>query len=443
MNDSAATDIPALKRTLRARIVDLPAVWRDLEAETRREADAIRETAARGGSPVPILHYADIEAGRVTAAEMDEVRRRGAALVRGTVPADLARRWDEEVASYLADNDYAGQKGDAGLGTYFGGLGAKTPQIFAVYWSRPQLEARQHPAMAAVRRFMNRLWRFCDGPEASATRFFFDPDREVTYADRVRRRQPGDTTLGLSPHMDGGSVERWLDPGYRAVYRRILDGDWRAHDPFDGEFRVAAREFPAPNTSTFFRSYQGWLALTAQGPGDGTLQLVPMIRHSIAYLLLRPLLEDVPGDLLCGAAMGRAQAVVPEWHQPLLDAVVTIPGAEPGDTVWWHPDCIHAVESEHRGSSYSDVIFIPGGPLCEKNAAYAARQRAAFASGRTPPDFAPENRETGYRGRGTAADLTPLGRRQLGLEPWPATDLAAGRAALLARCEAATGTRSE
>jgi hypothetical protein len=441
--DPAATDIPALKRALRGRISDLAAVWRDLESETSREAAAIREVAAAGRSPVPVLQFADIAAGLVAPAEMDAVRRRGAALVRGTVPAELARRWDEELAGYLTANDYAGQSGDAGLGTYFGGLGAKTPQIFAVYWSRPQLEARQHPSMAVVRRFMNRLWRFCDGEGATATRWFFDPDREVTYADRVRRRQPGDTTLGLSPHMDGGSVERWLDPGYRAVYRHIFDGDWRAHDPFDGEFRVEAREFPAPNTSTFFRSYQGWLALTAQGPGDGTLQLVPMVRHSTAYLLLRPLLADVPEELLCGAALGRAQAILPEWHQPLLDAVVPIPRAEPGDTVWWHPDCIHAVEAEHRGKGYSDVIFIPGGPLCEKNAAYAARQRAAFATGRTPPDFAPEDRETGYRGRGGVPDLTPLGHRQLGLEPWPDEGDGGGRAALLARCAAAAAAGTQ
>ena len=40
-----------------------------------------------------------------------------------------------------------------------------------------------------------------------------------------------------------------------------------------------------------FRTYQGWTALTPQGPGDGTLQLVP-IAKGMMYLLLRPLLED-------------------------------------------------------------------------------------------------------------------------------------------------------
>ena len=35
----------------------------------------------------------------------------------------------------------------------------------------------------------------------------------------------GDRTLGLSPHVDGGSVERWLDSTYRDVYRHVLSGD--------------------------------------------------------------------------------------------------------------------------------------------------------------------------------------------------------------------------
>ena len=40
-------------------------------------------------------------------------------------------------------------------------------------------------------------------------------------ADRVRRRQPGDKSLGLSPHMDAGTVERWIDPGYQRVYEAV------------------------------------------------------------------------------------------------------------------------------------------------------------------------------------------------------------------------------
>ena len=42
------------------------------------------------------------------------------------------------------------------------------------------------------------------------------------------------------------------------------------------------------------------MVLTSQGPGDGTLKLVPLMR-AIAFVLLRPMLEDVPEELLCGA----------------------------------------------------------------------------------------------------------------------------------------------
>ena len=60
------------------------------------------------------------------------------------------------------------------------------------------------------------------------------------------RRQPGDKTLGLSPHMDAGTVERWIDPGYQRVYERVFAGDWRGYDPFDASHRLETREIPSP-----------------------------------------------------------------------------------------------------------------------------------------------------------------------------------------------------
>ena len=89
--------------------------------------------------------------------------------------------------------------------------------------------ARQDANLAAARAFMDRLWKH-EG--------VFNPDRQCTYADRVRRRQPGDNTLGISPHMDAGTVERWIDPGYQKVYENIFAGDWRGYDPFDATHRL-------------------------------------------------------------------------------------------------------------------------------------------------------------------------------------------------------------
>jgi hypothetical protein len=78
---------------------------------------------------------------------------------------------------------------------------------------------------------------------------------------------------------------------------------------------------------------------------------------------------------------------------------------------------VHAVENEHKGSGYSNVMYISSTPGCVKNTAYLAEQAPAFLSGKTPPDFAPDDFEVDFKGRGTEADLTPLGRSQLGLSP--------------------------
>ena len=88
---------------------------------------------------------------------------------------------------------------------------------------------------------------------------------------------------------------------------------------------------------------------------------------------------------------------------------------EPGDTVFWHSDVIHAVENEHRGTDFSNVMYIASAPGCAKNSAYLERQALSFLRGKTPPDFAPDNFEVDFIGRGTVDDLTELGRAQMGV----------------------------
>lgn len=73
-----------------------------------------------------------------------------------------------------------------------------------------------------------------------------------------------------------------------------------------------------------FRTFQGWTALTRQGRGDGTLQLIP-IAESMVYILLRALQDDVADDELCGAEPGRALSVNPKYHSLLLEALSSIP----------------------------------------------------------------------------------------------------------------------
>jgi hypothetical protein len=104
-----------------------------------------------------------------------------------------------------------------------------------------------------------------------------------------------------------------------------------------------------------FRTFQGWMALTRQGRGDGTLQLIP-IANAMMYVLLRALQDDVPEDELCGAAPGRALSVNPQYHSLLIEGLSSIPLMEPGDTVFWHSDVVHAVEQEHLPTIIAGVL---------------------------------------------------------------------------------------
>jgi hypothetical protein len=411
VNDLAAT-IRATKRELKQQLPDLKTVFAEVEEHMRREVDDIVGARERGQAVIPSVGFQAVRAGTVSDAVKTEIKRRGAAVIRGVFSREQAAAWNDAIGEYLAHNRYHERPVDPSLDKYFSALKSGRPQIFGIYWSKPQVEARQHPALAQARAFLNHLWK-----HESEGGVHFDPDRECTYADRIRRREPGDKTLGLSPHMDAGSVERWIDPNYRQVYRHVFSGNWRAYDPFDGAWRTATEEIPSPAVCSVFRTYQGWTALTPQGPGDGTLQLVP-IAKGIMYLLLRPLLDDVPAEVLCGAEPGRALSMVAAWHPTLTPAVSPIPLVEPGDTVWWHPDIVHAVEDQHRGRGYSNVIYIGAAPYCAKNAEYLGRQKAAFLGGESAPDFAPENYEVQFEGRAVPDDLTDLGKKQMGLVGW-------------------------
>jgi hypothetical protein len=397
--------IVAFKRKLAPRRQALTRACDEVRDHIRRAVERVRSDFDSGRSVVPELNYRDIRNNAVPDAIRDRIRSTGCAVVRGVFPTGVARDWFAEVGEYLETNHYEQREVEKrSLDKYFSELKAGQPQVFNVYWSKPQVMARQDPALAETRSFLDRLWKY-EG--------VFNPDRQCTYADRVRRRQPGDKTLGLSPHMDAGTVERWIDPGYQQVYESIFAGDWRGYDPFDAAHRLKTQEIPSPAVCSMFRTYQGWTALTRQGPNDGTLRLIP-IAEGISYVLLRALQDDVDEADLCGAAPGRALGISPQWHADLIPGLVSIPEVMPGDTVFWHTDICHAVADEHRGSEYASVIYIGSAPDCPKNRAYLPKQRQAFLQGRSAPDFAAMDFEVDFTGRATEGDLTGLGRAQMG-----------------------------
>jgi hypothetical protein len=398
-----------MKKKLRRELPSRASVFQEVESEICRKVAQIVKEREAGETVIPVLRYSDLAAGSVSPEMISKIKDRGACVIHETFAPEQARAWDAEIARYVDENGLNERLANAAEDKYFGTLDAAKPQIYGIYWSRPQIQARQSESLTRARVFLNHLWL-----AESEGRRHFDPELVPVYADRIRRRPPGSTSLGLSPHVDGGSVERWLDDNFRNVYRHVFSGNWREYNPFDAAWRPDAREFPSPAVCSMFRTFQGWTALTRQGKGDGTLQLIP-IANGMVYMLLRALQDDVPETDLCGAMPGRALSVLPQWHAPMLEALTSIPVMQPGDAVFWHSDVVHAVEDEHRGQGYSNVMYIGATVGCAKNTAYLARQAPAFLAGRTPPDFAPDDFEVDFRGRGTEADLSPLGRSQMGL----------------------------
>lgn len=399
------------KAKLREQIGDVDKALGQAEALIAAEVADVVSAGERGEQVWPVIYYQDVAAGTVSTELIEAVRRRGCAIIKNTFPRERAEAWDRELVDYLDRNKFAETYSyvDDGI---FGGLAAGKPSIFPIYWSAPQLAARQDERMVAVRRFLNSFWK-----HESEGRVWFDPNRDTAYPDRVRRREPGTDSAGLSAHTDSGSIERWLTPAYQKVFRHVFNGNPADYDPWDGAYRTEVDEYESTVMCSAFRTFQGWTALSDMAPTEGVLHVVP-IPAAMSYLLLRALADDVAEDDLCGAANGQALPVNERWHSLLLPALTAIPRVEPGDTVWWHGDLIHSVGAVENQQGWGNVMYVPASPYCEKNAAYAAASGLAFLEGKSPSDFAAENYETTWTGRPAASELSPIGRAQLGLEQW-------------------------
>ena len=383
--------------------------FKKIEKYIQKEVAIIKESK---DSIIPEIEFEDISIKDQKIIK-DKVFKRGCVIIRNVFDKKKVRELNEDLDKYVMENNYfEDQKKKIGIDKYFSDLKSGKPQIFGLYWSKAQSEIRHSKEMETVKKWLNNLWNYnYEGKNV------FDPNRELVYADRVRRREPGDDTLGLSPHCDAGSIERWTDKAYQKIYNDIFSDNFENFNPYDARYRDETIEFESPAVAHVFRTFQGWTALTEQGPNDGTLQLIP-IAKGMSYVLTRALLDDVPENELCGSKAGKALSINEKYHSLLLEGLISIPKMNPGDTIWWHPDVVHAVEEKHQGKNYSNVIYVGATPYCKKNIDYIKKQSKKFIEGKSPPDFAPEDYEVNYKGRVTVNDLSELAKKQLGLVEW-------------------------
>jgi len=409
MFDDIDNEIKTVKKVLRKKSKDYIQNFNQIKSFIDNEIEEIIKLKNLNQPIIPEINFDNIE--RDNFQLINKIKHRGCVIVRNVFNEQLINKLNKELEDYINSNNYyEDQKKKSDLDQYFSDLKSGKPQIFGLYWSKSQIEIRHSEQMAKVKRWLNNLWVY-ENDEYKV----FDPNRELSYADRVRRREPGDDTLGLSPHCDAGSVERWTDKNYQKIYKEIFSDNFKNYDPFDAKYRDRTTEFESPAVAHVFRTFQGWTALTKQGPNDGTLQLIP-IAKGMAYILTRALLNDVPENELCGSKLGKALSVNKNYHELLLKDLVSIPKMKPGDTIWWHPDIVHAVEDKHLGKNYSNVVYVGATPYCKKNLDYTLEQSKKFLEGRSPPDFAQEDYEINYKGRIKLENLSSIARKQLALE---------------------------
>ncbi|EJT97180.1 DUF1479-domain-containing protein [Dacryopinax primogenitus] len=245
----------------------LKACWVDL---INALAEAQKEIVAKGPTIIPQIESGDLD--KLSEAQRDEIRKVGSVVVHNIVDDDLALKWKGMLREYIKANPQVD------------GFPEEDKQFLQMYWAKSQVQARSHPKVIAVQKALNEFWT---RPKDDNLLISFSTP--LTYADRFRIR-----TARMwdrhPPHIDGAKIERWADDSLRSCFASVLKGDWRAHDPFvvDGRIRAESNMHKRPGQSSMFRSWQGWLAMSNTGPGEGTLKVFPNVQWSNAYVVLRP-----------------------------------------------------------------------------------------------------------------------------------------------------------
>ena len=91
-------------------------------------------------------------------------------IIRNVFDRNQANEWNDEIGEYILGNDYFTKSSlERGWISISLRLKSGAPQIFGIYWSRPQMLARQSESMANTKKFLNSLWDFNLHMEMSLT----------------------------------------------------------------------------------------------------------------------------------------------------------------------------------------------------------------------------------------------------------------------------------
>lgn len=412
--------------------------WRDLLPSLAAE---MKHIATRKQETLPSIEYPR-DGGLKEALSprtIQDIKERGVVVIKGVVPEGEVLQWKQDIQNYARENKARGFPDD-------------NPQVYELYWSKAQVAARSHPALLDASQAILSLWK---QPATSDLPIdnLADMTTPLTYADRLRIRQPGDAKFALGAHIDGGGVERWEDDAFRSVWDGILKGNWRKFDNWSlgshGQ-RMTARGdmYNGPGQCSVFRPLQGWLSMSHTGPSEGTLRVLPNLREATTYIVLRPFFhprltlnqcdnnvdhyldvnnwefDSSHSSKFPGCSLGHniELSSTTHPHLQLQDTMTSLSSVSPGDFVLWHCDAVHSVESTHAGLTDSSVMYIPAIPLTANNWRYVTKQAKDFKAGVPPADFPGGKGESQFKmgARAGTQDIQgQMARTAMGLQEVP------------------------
>lgn len=368
--------------------------WRRLLIALEKESHII---AKEGSKRVPTFDWSDIKKNNfiLTEEQNRKFKERGTVLVKGVIDRGQVDAWFRKLVEFIESHPETG-------GYHYPNGAA----MYNVFWTKPQTEARFHPEIVKLFKLFGNCFYVEDEKNS-----YLDLDTQVVYGDRIRIRQPGqDAELPL--HLDSSSIERWEDKKYRDTYKEIFEGRWEEWDAWKLDDRQFAQEdlykFLGDKRSTnsicsSFRTLQGWISLSDNKTGEGTLRVLPSLKLAISYILLRPFfwkdpplgnIEDYKIDLLST----RFPGCIPSYGQISIDldlfphlkapeTVVGIPDVNKGDFVFWHADLPHEVDRKHYGPTHSSVFYYAISPLAPGNIETLLDTRDAWRKNISPFDY--------------------------------------------------------
>ncbi|CAO1638280.1 unnamed protein product [Sympodiomycopsis kandeliae] len=383
----------------------------------------ITDIQSRQQDVIPSIDYQDHTSldEWTSPSTVEEIKKRGVVVIKNVIPEEQVLQWKSDIQAYALRNNARG-------------FPESNPQVYELYWSKAQVLARSNPNLLNASQAILSLWQQSSSdlnPDSMA-----DLSQPLTYADRLRIRQPGDAQFALGAHIDGGGVERWEDPTFLSIWDQILKGNWRDFDNWhlgsQGQrLRAKGDMYNGPGQCSVFRPLQGWLSMSNTGPNEGTLKILPNLKEVTTYNILRPFFHHVKSLQDCdynqshyldmsnwtfdssysskfpGCSLGHNIELsnLTHPHLQLDTSMISLSNVKPGDLVFWHCDLIHSVESIHNGSNDSSVMYIPSIPLTQNNWEYVTRQAKKFIAGTPPMDFPGGKGESEFQGRATESDI--------------------------------------